>query len=351
MLWGFGLSVQMYGKPFPVWGSHNNYLVVTFLWHSSFPAHVIIATEIVTFLAKTSKNNTFLDSGAIYHLSPHYGHFYDNIYTPLQQCIPIHLGNSSTIYTIATGTLQYIMDTPTRGAIPVEITNALHVPDMSCTLLSVSQFTKNSWHTVTFKGKQAIIIHTAFNSVIGLAYLTMSGLYHLQAHPCLSKEYAHLSYNFTMVDINHAHHCLDHLGHNNICHLVAKGMFKGINCLEDHIDFCETCTVGKQYSFSFSASNKQAHCKLDLIHSDLCGPFSPLCHSYWYYITFTDDCICYIWIYLFHTKAKAFVCFCEWKSMIELNIGIFIKVLQTDGGGEYESHAFNSFFSNCGILH
>ena len=24
MLWGFGLSVQIYGKPFPVWGSHNN---------------------------------------------------------------------------------------------------------------------------------------------------------------------------------------------------------------------------------------------------------------------------------------------------------------------------------------
>ena len=24
MLWGFGLSVQMHGKPFPVWGSHNN---------------------------------------------------------------------------------------------------------------------------------------------------------------------------------------------------------------------------------------------------------------------------------------------------------------------------------------
>ena len=23
MLWGFGLSVQMRGKPFPVWGSHN----------------------------------------------------------------------------------------------------------------------------------------------------------------------------------------------------------------------------------------------------------------------------------------------------------------------------------------
>ena len=24
MLWGSGLSVQMRGKPFPVWGSHNN---------------------------------------------------------------------------------------------------------------------------------------------------------------------------------------------------------------------------------------------------------------------------------------------------------------------------------------
>ena len=28
MLWGFGLSVQMHGKPFPVWGSHNTLLAV-----------------------------------------------------------------------------------------------------------------------------------------------------------------------------------------------------------------------------------------------------------------------------------------------------------------------------------
>ena len=157
------------------------------------------------------------------------------------------------------------------------ITKGIHCLSIT---LSVSQFTKNSWYTVTFKGKQAIIIYIVSNSVVGLAYLTMSGLYHLQAHFCLSKKYAHLSYNFTVVDINHAHYCLGHLGHNNICHLVAKGMFKGINCLEDHIDFCEACTVGKQYRFSFPASNKQACCKPDLIHSDLCSPFSLSCHGY-----------------------------------------------------------------------
>ena len=128
-------------------------------------------------------------------------------------------------------------------------------------------------------------------------------------------------------------------------------MLEDIDHLKGHIDFCEACTIDKQYRFSFPTSNKQARHKLDLIHSDLCGPFSLSHHGYQYYITFTDDCIRYIWIYPLHTKAEAFARFCEWKSMVELNTGIFIKVLQTDGGGEYESHAFNSFLSNCGIIH
>ena len=189
------------------------------------------------------------------------------------------------------------------------------------------------------------------NSIIGLVYLTMNDLYHLQAHPCLSKEYAHLSHNSTTIDINHVHCCLGHLGHNNILCLVSKGILEGIDCLEDRVDFCEVCIVGKQYRFSFSASNKQACHKLDLIHSDLCGLFPSSRHGYQYYITFTDDCTHYIWIYPFYTKAKAFAHFCEWKSMVELNTDIFIKVLQTDEDGEYESHAFNSFLSNCGIIH
>ena len=37
MLWGFGLSVQMHGKPFPVWGSHNKSAASCLnAWRTSF---------------------------------------------------------------------------------------------------------------------------------------------------------------------------------------------------------------------------------------------------------------------------------------------------------------------------
>jgi len=124
-----------------------------YILSSFFPTHVMIATNIAALLAKTSKNDAFLDSGATHHSSPHQGHFHDDTYTLLQQHIPIHLSDSSTIYAIATSTLQYMMDTSTGDAIPIKITNGLHVPNMSYTLLFVSQFAKNGWHTITFKGK------------------------------------------------------------------------------------------------------------------------------------------------------------------------------------------------------
>ena len=40
ILWGFGLSVQMHGKPFPVWGSHNTMQMDATILTSLTPAYI-----------------------------------------------------------------------------------------------------------------------------------------------------------------------------------------------------------------------------------------------------------------------------------------------------------------------
>ncbi|RDY02147.1 hypothetical protein CR513_14447, partial [Mucuna pruriens] len=50
-------------------------------------------------------------------------------------------------------------------------------------------------------------------------------------------------------------------------------------------------------------------------------------------------------------KGKAFEVFKRFKAMVEKQCGRFIKILRTDGGGEYTSHDFNSYCDKEGIIH
>ena len=55
--------------------------------------------------------------------------------------------------------------------------------------------------------------------------------------------------------------------------LLKQGMATGINFSESNIEPCETCITAKQTKKPFpKKSFKRAKQKLELIHSDLCGP-------------------------------------------------------------------------------
>lgn len=86
---------------------------------------------------------------------------------------------------------------------------------------------------------------------------------------------------------------------------------------------------------------------LELIHTDIWGP-SP-CTSikgYRYYIVFIDDFSKYYWLYPMVLRSEAYDCFVKFKSLAENLLSCKMKSLQSDGGGEFISHRFQSFLSN-----
>ena len=89
---------------------------------------------------------------------------------------------------------------------------------------------------------------------------------------------------------------------------------------------------------------------MELVHVGLWGP-APCLSSvgFRYYICFTDHSIRYSWLYPLHTKSKALSCFIKFKTMVELQLRTYIKLLQTNGRGEFK--AFHIFLQSCGILH
>jgi transposase InsO family protein len=91
---------------------------------------------------------------------------------------------------------------------------------------------------------------------------------------------------------------------------------------------------------------------LELVHTDLCGPFSTESQAgNKYFITFIDDFSRYCWVYFLRQKNQAFSCFKQFKSLVEANSVERLKCLRSDRGGEYMSNEFKAFCEEHGIRH
>ena len=73
--------------------------------------------------------------------------------------------------------------------------------------------------------------------------------------------------------------------------------------------------------------------------------------GYCYFITFTDDYSQYTHIGFCKTKDNTLAAFKTWKAQAKKETGKVLKILHTDGGGEYTSHAFSAYLAENGIKH
>ena len=73
-----------------------------------------------------------------------------------------------------------------------------------------------------------------------------------------------------------------------------------------------------------------------VIHTDICGPLTPLTMGgYKYFITFIDDYSSYGFVEIIHEKSKSLEAFKAFKAKVELQQGKRIKVVHSDRGDEY----------------
>jgi hypothetical protein len=77
--------------------------------------------------------------------------------------------------------------------------------------------------------------------------------------------------------------------------------------IQETDEACEECIVGKQHRDSIpKIANWRADDKLQLVHSDICGPINPTSNGgSRYFITFTDDFSRKTWTYVLTEKANA----------------------------------------------
>ncbi|KAI9162085.1 hypothetical protein LWI28_023693 [Acer negundo] len=101
---------------------------------------------------------------------------------------------------------------------------------------------------------------------------------------------------------------------------------------------------------SFTTKGTRAIECLGLIHSDVCSPMSIQARGgYEYFITFTDDCSRFGYMYLMRHKSDAFDMFKAFKAEVENQLEKHIKVLRSNHGREYLSGEFQQYLIDNGI--
>jgi transposase InsO family protein len=128
-------------------------------------------------------------------------------------------------------------------------------------------------------------------------------------------------------------------------------MVEGLPLLAAPLKVCNDCLAGKQHRNNIpKKSYWRATCKLQLVHSDICGPVTPESNSgKRYLITFIDDFSRKCWVYFISAKSEAFTMFKKFKSLAEKEAGSLMGCLRTDRGGEFTSKDFNEYCLLNGI--
>src|SRR4051812_40785231 len=115
--------------------------------------------------------------------------------------------------------------------------------------------------------------------------------------------------------------------------LVSEGILQSLDFLD--FDVCIGCVKGKQTKQRKLGSNRSSNV-LELIHTDICGPFPKACwNDQRYFVSFIDDYSRYGYLYLIEEKSKALDMFKSFKAEVENQLGKKIKAVRSDHFSEY----------------
>lgn len=226
----------------------------------------------------------------------------------------------------------------------VTIKNVEYVPNLCTNLLSVSQMALNG-KRVVFNKNYCNIIDNGTNRVVATASL-VDGLYKLNCkHPKTISGNASV-----VVDYKLWHRRLGHIGNELVSATTQKN--RSVNSKSADEAPCVICVKGKQTRTPFKESQTAAKSVLDIVHSDVMGPFQVASFSGSRYIlTFVDDYSRKVFVIPIKSKSEVYQEFVKFKTFVENQCSKKIKVFRSDNGTEYVNNNFKNLFSKSGILH
>ena len=148
------------------------------------------------------------------------------------------------------------------------------------------------------------------------------------------------------------HQRLAHIGGRALDKMSSGEFAKGVNFnkSETH-DVCEGCAKGKSTRSTPKPINEiKTTRKLELVHTDVCGPMHiPSRSGMTYMVSFTDDHTRVATVYFMIHKSDVVDKFSEYHAKVVGESGEQIGRLRSDGGGEYDGRMKDIFASTRSI--
>lgn len=237
-------------------------------------------------------------------------------------------------------------------SIPGVFKSVYHVPEVRKNLLSVSQLEEKGFKVVFYNGKVEAFLNNKLifcGSKNGTLF-SVSMSIDRSATAYYGKT---IKYDNSSGEIDLWHRRLGHLSFKNLDILVKGDLVNGLDSLKNnHFQnfSCESCILGKMSIQPYNGTRLKATKPLELIHSDVCGPITPVS---WdgseYFVSFIDDFTHFTVVFLIKNKSEVYEKFCEYYNYATKHFNKNILRLRCDNGGEYTSNSMKNFCKKKGI--
>ncbi|KAG7544127.1 GAG-pre-integrase domain [Arabidopsis thaliana x Arabidopsis arenosa] len=258
----------------------------------------------------------------------------------------VKLGNNSPLTVTGKGSVNLRVD----GRLHI-ITDVYFVPDLASNLISVGQLLEKGCEFLIKQG-ECKVYHSELGLILQMK-MTTNKLFKIMATKNGMNLASECLQTTATNELQLWHRRYGHLNYKGLKMLQQQNMVRGLPQMKtsEEAEKCVSCLVGKQHRESIPKKSVwRSSRRLQLIHSDLCGPISPASTSDKRYIlTFIDDYSRKVWVYFLSNKSETFVLFTKFKNQMERETGESLVCLRTDRGGEYMSNEFIQFCEEAGI--
>ncbi|GJW63074.1 pol polyprotein [Tanacetum coccineum] len=289
-------------------------------------------------LVGSNNNGWWIDTGATRHVCADKSMFHS--FRAVDNGQKLYMGNSATADIKGEGDVVLKMTSEKE----LKLTNVLYVLEIRKTLVSGWLLNKFGFRLVFESDKFVLSKNQVY---VGKGY-AMNGMFKLNVM-VVKNEINKMNSSAYLIESSNVWHA--RLGHVNFNSLRRLIKFNSIpNCHIDSKYKCETCVEAKLTRTSFKLVKRTTE-PLDMVHTDICDLKSlPTKGGNKYFINFIDDCTKYCYVYFLKSKDEAIDKFVLYKNEVENQLGKKIKVVRSDGGGEYVS-PFADVCAQHGIRH
>jgi len=282
------------------------------------------------------------------------------------------LGDNSAIQATGVGRISVCMHAEGKS-LPAVLQDILHVPELHGNLLLVLHFAKCG-SEMRFVGEGCSILNQC--KIVACKGDLHGNLYIMQITTLPISELAHIvvldsfpaegedppeaaliaDNSGSKASINIWHRRLGHLNADDVICMARKGLACGMVIVgntspSSHI--CEPCIKGKQTRAKIQKeTDMRADLVLGRVFLDVCILFSSRSHQgFLYFVTWIDDKSRKVFVSTMKEKSKVAQHLRTFVARIELETSQKLKVLCSDGGGEYTTREVQSFLKEKGIKH